>query len=179
MSAGSSTGRSPRCGRRGLGSLRCGCPTVGRSVRSTAPHHAAVALRLDGSQMSKSSVICEDGPPEGPVRQHRSPSAPVVKLGRVSMRAKPWEVPDGLWERVDQFLPGSRSGFGPLAWMLTGGNRNGVTELIGPARSRAAGSGARGGRPRRRPKALSERSLEVGANRVVDHECATALKCAD
>ena len=38
-----------------------------------------------------------------------NPSAPVVKLGRVSMRAKPWEVPDGLWERIEPLLP-ARSG---------------------------------------------------------------------
>jgi hypothetical protein len=30
---------------------------------------------------------------KGPARQYRTPSAPVVKLERVSMRAKPWKVP--------------------------------------------------------------------------------------
>src|SRR5437870_3793818 len=42
---------------------------------------------------------------EGPVSQWRSPSASVVKLGRMSMRAKPWVVPDGLWERIEPLLP--------------------------------------------------------------------------
>lgn len=42
---------------------------------------------------------------KGPARQSRSPSAPVVKLGWVSMRVKPWGVPDGLWERIEPLLP--------------------------------------------------------------------------
>src|SRR5207247_6855233 len=42
---------------------------------------------------------------EGPVSRWRSPSASVVKLGRMSMRAKPWVVPDGLWERIEPLLP--------------------------------------------------------------------------
>jgi len=28
-----------------------------------------------------------------------------VKLARMSMRAKPWEVPDGLWARIEPLLP--------------------------------------------------------------------------
>ena len=91
----------------------------------------------------------------------------------VSIRAKPWEVPDGLWERIEQLLPkkprrfrypgrkpfddqlactescscctpvrsivgrrGSKhhllvdGGGEPLAWTLTGGNRNDVTQLL-------------------------------------------------
>jgi transposase len=42
---------------------------------------------------------------EGPVSQWRSPSASLVKLGRMSIRAKPWVVPDGLWERIEPLLP--------------------------------------------------------------------------
>src|SRR3989442_11106609 len=45
---------------------------------------------------------------KGPALRSRSVSAPVVKLGRVSMRAKPWEVPDRLWERIEPLLPARR-----------------------------------------------------------------------
>src|SRR5919201_2502817 len=42
---------------------------------------------------------------KGPVRRRRSLSTPVVSSGRVSMRAKPWEVPEALWERIEPLLP--------------------------------------------------------------------------
>src|SRR6266576_2073011 len=43
---------------------------------------------------------------KGPVRRERSPSAFVVNVwGAMSMRAKPWEVADGLWERIEPLLP--------------------------------------------------------------------------
>src|ERR687887_1079422 len=48
---------------------------------------------------------------KGPVRRARSPSAPVVKVGGVSMRAKPWGVPDLLWERIEPLLPASQRRF--------------------------------------------------------------------
>ena len=40
---------------------------------------------------------------KGPVRRLRSPSVPVVDRRRC--RAKPWEAPDGLWERIEPMLP--------------------------------------------------------------------------
>src|SRR6266576_3854553 len=42
---------------------------------------------------------------KGPGPGERSLSASVVKLGRVSVRAKPWEVSDELWERFRLVLP--------------------------------------------------------------------------
>ena len=83
------------------------------------------------------------------------------------MRAKPWEVPDGLWQLRDDSLAqvarvgrrGSKhhllvdGGGVPLAWTLTGGNRNDVPQLlelldrVPPVRGRI-------GRPRRRPRTL-------------------------
>ena len=113
------------------------------------------------------------------------------------MRAKRWDVSDGLWERVEPLLPvrqrrfrypgrkplddsktgpspvdrgraGSKhqllvDGSGlPLAWTLTGGNRNDTTQLIElvdlvpPVRGR-------GGRPRQRPDMLL-------ADRGYDHD---------
>src|SRR5438105_13530211 len=48
---------------------------------------------------------------KGPIRRARRPSAPVLKLGRVSMRAKRWEVPDGLWARIESLLPVRRRRF--------------------------------------------------------------------
>ena len=113
------------------------------------------------------------------------------------MRAKPWEVPDGLWERIEPLLPlrqrrfrypgrkpladrrvlqgilfvlhtgigwehlPQELGFGcgvdgggiPLAWTLTGGNRNDITQVL-ELLDRVPPVRARVGRPRRRPRTL-------------------------
>ena len=42
---------------------------------------------------------------KGPAAWRRTPSVPVVKLGGVPVRSKPWEVPDALWERIEPLLP--------------------------------------------------------------------------
>jgi hypothetical protein len=40
-----------------------------------------------------------------PASQWRSPSASVVKIGEGVDEAKPWELPDGLWQRIEPLLP--------------------------------------------------------------------------
>src|SRR5881398_502933 len=47
----------------------------------------------------------------GPALRWRSLAALVVEFGRVSVRAKPWEVSDGLWERIEPLLPARRRRF--------------------------------------------------------------------
>src|SRR5687768_9732559 len=48
---------------------------------------------------------------KGPALRRRSLAALVVEFGRVSVRAKPWEVSDGLWERIEPLLPARRRRF--------------------------------------------------------------------
>jgi transposase len=48
---------------------------------------------------------------KGPALRWRSLAALVVEFGRVSMRAKPWEVSGGLWERIEPLLPARRRRF--------------------------------------------------------------------
>lgn len=88
-------------------------------------------------------------------------------------RLKPWEVSDELWAQtgpspVDRGRPGSKhhliadaTGI-PLAVILTGGNRNDVTQLIPLLQAIPPVRGKRG-RPRRRPDV-------VLADRGYDHD---------
>ena len=48
---------------------------------------------------------------KGPALGWRSLAAHVVEFGRMSVRAKPWEVSDGLWERIEPLLPATRRRF--------------------------------------------------------------------
>jgi hypothetical protein len=71
---------------------------------------------------------------------------------------KPWEIEDGLWERIEPLLPVALRRYRhivqarsiPLAAALTGGNRNDVTPLIPLIQAVPQIRGKRG-RPRRRP----------------------------
>jgi hypothetical protein len=40
-----------------------------------------------------------------PASRWRSPSASVVKIGEGVDKAKLWELPDGLWQRIEPLLP--------------------------------------------------------------------------
>jgi hypothetical protein len=76
---------------------------------------------------------------------------------------KPWEVEDGLWERIEPLLPVvvrnivEAHGI-PLAATLTGGDRNDVIQLIPLLQAVPPIRGKRG-RPRRRPKRLYPRGV--------------------
>ena len=82
------------------------------------------------------------------------------------MAARPWIVPDELWELIEPLLPKHHllvdaAGI-PLACTLTGGNRNDVTQLL-PLLDAVPALRGRVGAPRRRPDRLL-------ADRGYDHD---------